>query len=140
MTVVFATANAADFQSTESSRRLARVLAPVPALQFTREAADGAGAGVAVSPGVAGKSQAAKLSRAGRIAAFTDCIELAFGGLVLVGVLLFAAAALRLVWVDGQTAGAGLRIAARIVYAAAAITGSTTLCSVVRGIHQLMRR
>ncbi len=69
---------------------------------------------------------------------FTDCVEFAFGGLVMVGVLLFAAGLLRFCAIDSQAA-AGLQFAVRTVYALAALTGGVVTYGVGRGIHRQLR-
>ena len=73
-----------------------------------------------------------------RKADFTDCVELAFGGLVMVGVLLFAAGLLRFCAIDGQTA-AGLQFAVRILYVSAALLGGAVVYGVGRGIRRQFR-
>jgi hypothetical protein len=75
---------------------------------------------------------------AARKADFTDCVEFAFGGLVMVGVLLFAAGLLRFCAIDGQAA-TGLQIAVRILYAAAALLGGAAMYGVGLGIHRQLR-
>lgn len=100
MSIEFATAAA--FQQSEPNRRLTRVY--VPAL---------------VQP---------VISRETRMADFTDCMEFAFGAVVMIAVLLLAAALMQFCWIDGQVAGASLQICVRIVYAAAGL-----------GIYRLVR-
>jgi hypothetical protein len=78
------------------------------------------------------------VSRAARTANVTDYVEFAFGALVMAGVLLFAAALLRFCSIDGQAAGASLQFAARILYAAAGLTGCAGLCGAGLGIHRLV--
>jgi hypothetical protein len=73
-----------------------------------------------------------------RKADFTDCVEFAFGGLVMVGVLLFAAGLLRFCAIDGQVA-AGLQFAVRTLYALAAFTGGAVAYGVGRGIRRQLR-
>jgi hypothetical protein len=111
MSIEFATAVA--FQQSQPSRRPARAYAPALAKPV--------------------------VSRAARMADFTDCVELTFGALVMVGVLLFAAGLLRFCSIDGQAAGAGLQFATRILYAAAGLAGGAALCGAGFGIHRLVR-
>ena len=106
-------ATAAAFQQSEPSRRLTLVYAP------------------------ALKAQPA-IRRVARKADLTDCVELAFGALVMAGALLFAAALLRFCWVDGHT-GAGLQFAVRSVYAVAGVAGGVAIYAVGLGIHRLVR-
>lgn len=111
MSIEFATAAA--FQQSEPSRRLTRVYAPALAKPV--------------------------VSREACMADFTDCVEFAFGAMVMVAVLLFGAALLRFCWIDGQATGTSLQFAVRIVYAVAGLTGGAAIYGVGLGIHRLVR-
>jgi len=71
---------------------------------------------------------------------FSDCLETVFGGVVVIGALLFAAAMLRFCWAGQLISGRVLHIAADSLYALAAIIGCMVMASLGHGVSSLLKR
>lgn len=80
--------------------------------------------------------QVKPLTASGLPMQFSDCLEVAFGGLVLLGALLFAAGMLRLCWGGQLISSSTLHVGADALYTAAAILG----CTVVLNIFKIIRK
>lgn len=93
-------------------------------------------ASVVIAPSAARQAQAAP---SGRSAQLADAVETAFGGLVMLSVLLFAAALLRLCWAGPYISSNILHDAADAAYAAAAILGCGFLFIFARDVLRALR-
>jgi len=71
---------------------------------------------------------------------FSDCLETVFGGVVVIGALLFAAAMLRFCWAGQLISGRVLHIAADSLYVLAAIIGCVAMGSLGHGVFSLLKQ